>query len=150
MNLNSHRSPCCDSDEQRSTVNNTSNEYNQTDRDLMARVLSNHNIGAAWQHVKRNKGAAGIDNMSIEEFNDFAKLHWLGIKQQLLSGTYQPLPVKRVMIPKPDGGERMLGIPSVIDRVIQQAIAQVISLTLSLYFHHIVMVIALIKEPAKQ
>ncbi|MDO6465253.1 hypothetical protein [Pseudoalteromonas carrageenovora] len=81
MNLNSHRSPCCDSDEQRSAVNNTSNEYNQTDRGLMARVLSNHNIGAAWQHVKRNKGAAGIDNMSIEEFNHFAKLHWLGIKQ---------------------------------------------------------------------
>jgi len=127
LNLNSHRSPCCDSDEQRSAVNNTSNEYNQTDRDLMASVLSNHNIGAAWQHVKRNKGAAGIDNMSIEEFNHFAKLHWLGIKHQLLNGTYQPLPVKRVMIPKPDGGERMLGIPSVIDRVIQQAIAQVIS-----------------------
>ncbi|MEM5551289.1 group II intron reverse transcriptase/maturase, partial [Pseudoalteromonas neustonica] len=127
MNLNSHRSPCCDSDEQRSAVNNTSNEYNQTDHDLMARVLSNHNIGVAWQHVKRNKGAAGIDNMSIEEFNHFAKLHWLGIKQQLLNGTYQPLPVKRVMIPKPDGGERMLGIPAVIDRVIQQAIAQVIS-----------------------
>ncbi|KAF7764864.1 hypothetical protein PCIT_b0954 [Pseudoalteromonas citrea] len=50
MNLNSHRSPCCDSDEQRSTVNNTSNEYNQTDHDLMAMVLSNHNIGATWQH----------------------------------------------------------------------------------------------------
>ena len=50
----------------------------------MAKVLSNHNISAAWQHVKRNKGAAGIDNMSIEEFNDFAKLHWLGIKQQLV------------------------------------------------------------------
>ncbi|MGR4501708.1 hypothetical protein K8Q40_26205 [Klebsiella pneumoniae] len=97
MNLNSHRSPCCDSDEQRSTVNNTSNEYNQIDHDLMAKVLSNHNISAAWQHVKRNKGAAGIDNMSIEEFNDFAKLHWLGIKQQLLNGSYQPLPVKRVM-----------------------------------------------------
>ncbi|HFT1170994.1 TPA: hypothetical protein ACH27G_005645, partial [Klebsiella pneumoniae] len=113
MNLNSHRSPCCDSDEQRSTVNNTSNEYNQIDHDLMAKVLSNHNISAAWQHVKRNKGAAGIDNMSIEEFNDFAKLHWLGIKQQLLNGSYQPLPVKRVMIPKPDGGERMLGIPAV-------------------------------------
>ncbi len=53
MNLNSHRSPCCDSDEQRSTVNNTSNEYNQIDHDLMAKVLSNHNISAAWQHVKR-------------------------------------------------------------------------------------------------
>ncbi|UMX68030.1 hypothetical protein MJ560_05345 [Klebsiella pneumoniae] len=63
----------------------------------MAKVLSNHNISAAWQHVAAIKGLC-IDNMSIEEFNDFAKLHWLGIKQQLLNGSYQPLPVKRVMI----------------------------------------------------
>ena len=84
-------------------------------------------MDAAWKHVKANKGSPGIDNMSIDAFNDFAKQHWLGIKNQLLKGTYQPLPVKRVRIAKPDGGERMLGIPTVIDRVIQQAIAQVIS-----------------------
>ena len=60
MNLNSHRSPCCDSDEQRSTVNNTSNEYNQTDRDLMARVLSNHNIGAAVQHGNMLSAIKGL------------------------------------------------------------------------------------------
>lgn len=125
MNLNSHRSPCCDSDYQRSAVNNTLSEYDPNS--LMTAVLNDQNIGTAWQHVRTNKGAPGIDNMSIDEFNDFAVKHWQGIKSKLLEGTYQPLPVKRVRIPKPDGGERLLGIPAVIDRVIQQAIAQIIA-----------------------
>jgi RNA-directed DNA polymerase len=122
LNLEAYRSPCCDSDEQRLMMNNTSNEY-----PLMTQVLSDTNIAAAWKHVKANKGAPGIDNMSIEEFDLFAKEHWQGIKAKLIEGNYQPLAVKRVCIPKADGGERLLGIPCVIDRMIQQAIAQVIS-----------------------
>ncbi len=122
MNLKAQESPCCDSDCQRPAVNNTLNEY-----PLMTSTLSDQNMATAWKHVKANKGAPGIDNMSIDEFDNFAMKHWQGIKSKLLEGTYQPLPVKRVCIPKPDGGERMLGIPAVIDRVIQQAIAQVIA-----------------------
>jgi RNA-directed DNA polymerase len=108
-------------------VNNTLNESNQNQSTLMIQILSDQNIGTAWQHVKTNKGAAGIDNMKIEEFNEFAVQHWQGIKSKILDETYQPLPVKRVRIPKSDGGERLLGIPSVIDRMIQQAISQVIT-----------------------
>jgi len=93
----------------------------------MAQMLSVQNINAAWKHVKANKGAPGIDNMSIEEFEPFALAHWQGIKAKLIEGTYFPLSVKRVIIPKPDGGERLLGIPAVIDRMIQQAMSQVIS-----------------------
>jgi RNA-directed DNA polymerase len=122
LNLEAYRSPCCDSAAQRLTMNNTSNEY-----PLMTQVLSDANIASAWKHVKANKGAPGIDNMSIEEFDLFAKEHWQGIKAKLIEGNYQPLAVKRVCIPKADGGERLLGIPCVIDRMIQQAIAQVIS-----------------------
>ncbi|WP_434341597.1 group II intron reverse transcriptase/maturase [Motilimonas cestriensis] len=125
--MNSLRPPRSGSDEQRSAVNNTLNESSQITPDLMALVLSNPNMAAAWKHVKANKGAPGIDNMSIEVFYDFAEQHWQGIKAKLLEGSYQPLPVKRVRIPKPDGGERLLGIPAVMDRVIQQAIAQVMS-----------------------
>ncbi|WP_231665496.1 group II intron reverse transcriptase/maturase [Pseudoalteromonas sp. '520P1 No. 423'] len=127
MNLKQHRSPCCDSEDQRSTVNNTLNEFNQNQQTLMTQMLSDLNIGTAWQHVKSNKGAPGIDNMKIDEFNAFAVQHWQGIKSKILDETYQPLPVKRVRILKSDGGERLLGIPSVIDRMIQQAISQVIT-----------------------
>jgi len=122
LNLKHKESPCCDSAPQRSNMNNTLNEYS-----LMTQMLSVQNINAAWKHVKANKGSAGIDNMSIEEFEPFARTHWEGIKTKLIEGTYFPLAVKRVMIPKPDGGERLLGIPAIIDRLIQQAISQVIS-----------------------
>jgi RNA-directed DNA polymerase len=107
LNLEAQRSPCCDSDEQRLMMNNTSNEY-----PLMTQVLSDANIASAWKHVKANKGAPGIDNMSIEEFDLFAREHWQGIKEKLNEGSYQPLAVKRVCIPKADGGERLLGIPT--------------------------------------
>ena len=122
MNLKHNQSPCCDSAPQRSNMNNTLNEY-----PIMAQMLSHQNMEAAWKHVKANKGASGIDNMSIEAFEPFALAHWQGIKAKLIEGSYFPLPVKRVIIPKPDGGERLLGIPAVIDRMIQQAISQVIS-----------------------
>lgn len=92
--------------------------------DLMERVLSRGNVKRAWQQVKRNHGAPGVDGMTIEEFPTYAHLHWQEIRQALRDGRYQPSPVRRVEIPKPKGGMRMLGIPTVIDRVIQQAIAQ--------------------------
>lgn len=93
--------------------------------DLMARVLARENVWRAWKRVKSNKGAPGIDGMRIEDFAEYARSHWADIRQALLDGTYQPQPVRRVSIPKPAGGERLLGIPTVVDRVIQQAIAQV-------------------------
>ena len=122
MNLKHNESPCCDSAPQRSDMNNTLNEYS-----LMTDMLSDQNMGKAWRHVKANKGAPGIDNMSMEEAEPFLSLHWEGIKAKLIDGSYYPLAVKRVIIPKSDGGERLLGIPSIIDRMIQQAISQVIS-----------------------
>ena len=94
--------------------------------DLMARILDSGNLQRAWKRVKANRGAPGIDGMTIEDFPAFARSHWPRICQALFDGSYTPQPVRRVMIPKSGGGERMLGIPTVTDRVIQQAIAQVL------------------------
>jgi len=91
-------------------------------------VLQQDNILNAWKRVRANKGAAGIDGMTADEFPDWAKAgNWKRIMAELRSGHYQPSPVRRVEIDKPDGGKRPLGIPTVIDRVIQQAIAQVLT-----------------------
>lgn len=95
--------------------------------DLFDSVLTNENLRRAWKRVKANKGSAGIDGMSIEEFPEWAKTHWQQCKAQILQGLYRPQPVKRVEIDKPDGGKRQLGIPTIIDRVIQQAITQILS-----------------------
>ena len=95
--------------------------------DLMQAVVAPANMRRAWARVKANKGAPGIDGMPIEDFPAFARAHWSAIRQALLDGSYRPQPVRRVLIPKPDGGERALGIPNVVDRVIQQAIAQVMT-----------------------
>ena len=92
---------------------------------LLERILSRTNMQKAWKRVKSNKGAPGMDDMSIQEFPEFARDNWDNIRQSLLDGTYQPLPVKRVEIPKPTGGTRPLGIPTILDRLIQQAIYQV-------------------------
>ena len=73
----------------------------------------------AWKRVRANKGAPGVDGMTLDAFPDFAKEHWPKVRQSLMDGTYQPYPVRRKAIPKPQGGERLLGIPTVIDRVIQ-------------------------------
>ena len=78
------------------------------------------------QRVRANKGGPGVDGMTVERLPDFLRTHWPAIRTQLLSGTYQPQPVKRVEIPKPDGGVRKLGIPTVLDRFVQQAILQVL------------------------
>jgi RNA-directed DNA polymerase len=96
--------------------------------DLLGLALQSANIMAAWKRVRANKGAAGIDGMSIDDFPPWAKEgNWKRIMTELRSGQYQPSPVRRVEIDKPDGGKRQLGIPTVVDRVIQQAIAQVLT-----------------------
>ncbi len=95
--------------------------------DLMSAVVAPANMRRAWARVKANKGAPGIDGMPIEDFPAFARAHWPAIRQAVLDGRYCPSPVRRVLIPKPGGGERALGIPNVVDRLIQQAIAQVMT-----------------------
>jgi len=95
--------------------------------DLMEAVLSPANMKRAWARVKSNRGAPGIDGMRVEDFPAYAREHWPAIRQAISDGRYQPQAVRRVMIPKPGGGERVLGIPSVVDRVVQQAIAQVMT-----------------------
>jgi RNA-directed DNA polymerase len=93
---------------------------------LMGRVVESQNLRTAYRRVKANAGAPGIDAMTVEELRGHLNEHWAGIKVQLLNGTYQPQPVRRVEIPKPDGGKRMLGVPTVLDRFIQQALLQVL------------------------
>lgn len=95
---------------------------------LFERTLQRENIQAAWKRVRANKGAAGIDGMTIEEFPDWVRSgQWERVTQELRSGIYKPDPVRRVEIEKPDGGIRQLGIPTIKDRVIQQAIAQMLT-----------------------
>jgi len=94
---------------------------------LLEFILSSENLKRAFKQVKSNKGAAGVDGVKIGDFRDWVRPHWKSVKEQLFAGTYRPTPVKRVEIPKPDGGVRKLGIPTVLDRVIQQAIAQIMS-----------------------
>jgi len=93
---------------------------------LFEQVLSSENLRDAWKRVKQNKGAAGVDGLTIEDYPVWIHQHWESIHHGLQQGYYCPLPVKRVEIPKPNGGTRLLGIPSVHDRVIQQAITQVL------------------------
>lgn len=96
--------------------------------DLFEQVLQPENLQAAWKQVRANKGAAGIDSMTIEEFPAWVQSgQWALLVNKLESGKYKPTPVRRVEIEKPDGGSRQLGIPTVTDRVIQQAIAQVLT-----------------------
>ena len=96
--------------------------------DLLAHVLQPENLQAAWQRVRANKGAAGIDGMTVDTFPAWVKDgHWKEVVGELKTGLYHPFPVRRVEIDKPDGGKRQLGIPTVTDRVIQQAIAQVLT-----------------------
>jgi RNA-directed DNA polymerase len=93
---------------------------------LLEQILSRENMLKAWKRVKANKGAPGIDNMSVEDFPEYARNKWDSIRESLLAGIYQPSPVRRVEIPKATGGTRPLGIPTVLDRVIQQSIYQVL------------------------
>ena len=99
---------------------------NSNEKLLMGRIVESANMNAAYRKVKANKGAAGVDGMSVDELADFIKSNWSGIESRLLDGSYRPEPVLRVELPKPDGGTRLLGIPTVLDRLIQQAILQVL------------------------
>src|SRR5438105_9211815 len=92
----------------------------------MEAVLERENLKKALARVKRNKGAAGVDGMTVGELPAYLKEHWLTIRAQLLDGTYKPQPVRRVEIPKASGGLRPLGIPTVLDRLIQQSVMQVL------------------------
>lgn len=93
---------------------------------LLEAALTRENLQAAWKRVKANKGAAGVDGLDIEQTARQLRTSWPQIHQALLAGTYRPWPVRRVMIPKPDGSQRELGIPTVQDRLIQQALLQVL------------------------
>ena len=92
----------------------------------MEAVVERENLKKALAQVKRNKGAPGIDGMTVQALGPYLKEHWLTIRGQLLEGTYKPQPVRRVEIPKASGGVRPLGIPAVLDRFIQQAVNQVL------------------------
>ena len=95
---------------------------------LIEQVVRRENLVAAHTRVVRNGGAPGVDGMTVDDLMPYCRQHWARIREQLLSGTYVPQPVRRVEIPKPDGkGTRMLGIPTVLDRFIQQALLQVLS-----------------------
>ena len=94
---------------------------------LMERVVERSNMQRAYHRVRRNKGAPGVDGMSVGRLGDFLRTHWPVIKERLCEGSYEPKPVQRVLIPKPNGASRPLGIPTVLDRLIQQALHQVLS-----------------------
>ncbi len=93
---------------------------------LMERVLARPNMLAALKRVRKNKGSPGVDGMTVEELPEWLREHWPRIREELFAGAYQPQPVKRQLIPKTGGGERALGIPTVLDRLIQQAVLQVL------------------------
>lgn len=93
---------------------------------LWERVFSQTNLLGALRRVERNRGAPGVDGLTVAELRDWLREHWDATRAMLDAGVYRPLPVRQVMIPKPDGGQRRLGVPSVVDRLIQQAIAQVL------------------------
>src|SRR5215471_10534320 len=93
---------------------------------LMEEVCERENLKAALRQMRANKGSPGVDGMTVVGIKDYLKEHWPAIREQLLNGTYKPKPVRRVEIPKPDGGVRKLGIPTVLDRFIQQAVMQVL------------------------
>ena len=93
---------------------------------LLEAALARENLQRAWKRVKANKGAAGVDGLDIEQTRLWLTTHWPEVRQMLLQGRYRPKPVRRVMIPKADGSQRELGIPTVLDRLIQQALLQVL------------------------
>ena len=106
-------------------------------RRIMEDVSERANLKEALQQVRSNKGSAGVDGMTVDQLGDYLQQHWPAIREQLLNGTYEPKPVRRVEIPKPDGGGvRKLGIPTVLDRFIQQAVMQVLQRRWNPTFSH--------------
>src|SRR5438132_8059045 len=108
-----------------STATSGSESPARTNR-LMEEVCERENLKEALRQVKGNKGSAGMDGLTVNQLTDYLKQHWPAIRERLFNGTYEPKPVRRVEIPKPDGGVRKLGIPTVLDRFIQQAVTQVL------------------------
>jgi RNA-directed DNA polymerase len=104
----------------------TSGRTKSENHELMERVVERSNLRLAYQRVVENKGAAGVDEMPVSELKDWLTVHWPSVKKALLEGRYLPRPVRRVDIPKPTGGVRTLGVPTVVDRLIQQALHQVL------------------------
>ena len=92
----------------------------------MERVVERSNLWLAYRRGVQNKGAPGVDDLTVTEFKDWLKVHWPSVREALLEGRYLPRPVRRVDIPKPTGGVRTLGVPTVVDRLIQQALHQVL------------------------
>jgi RNA-directed DNA polymerase len=114
--------PDLDSDEAR----RPRHDPGSTGPGLLVAALARENLQRAWKRVRANKGAAGVDGLDIDQTAAHLRTAWPVIREELLSGTYRPMPVRRVAIPKPGGGERELGIPTVTDRLIQQALLQVL------------------------
>jgi RNA-directed DNA polymerase len=102
-------------------------EMAQHEEELWGRVFSRENLVAALERVRQNRGAPGVEGMTLEEMPDHLRAHWISIRTKLETGKYRPSPVKRVEISKPGGGQRKLGSPTVLDRKIQQALQQVLS-----------------------
>ena len=104
-------------------------------RSLMEQIVSNDNLNAAYLQIVRNKGAAGVDGMTVEKLGAYLAENGENIRKQLRTRKYKPQPVRRVEIPKPDGGTRNLGIPTVVDRFVQQAVTQVLTPIFEEQFH---------------
>src|ERR1700746_704529 len=113
-------------EETESSVETSGSESPARTNRLMEEVCERENLKEALRQGEGNKGTAGGDGITVNQLSDYLKQHWPAIREQLLSGTYEPKPVRRVEIPKPDGGVRKLGIPTVLDRFIQQAVMQVL------------------------
>ena len=101
--------------------------HGEQNNDLIEEVLSRPNMLKALRRVGKNKGAPGIDNLTVENLKPYLRQNWLSIREQPLKGKYKPQPVLRIEIPKPNGGKRLLGIPTIIDRLIQQALLQILT-----------------------
>jgi hypothetical protein len=107
-------------------VYNLTTETPTQNMEMMERIVAPSNVREAYRRVKRNDGCPGVDEMTVEELATHLHKHWQQIRKDLLDGTYKPSPVKRQEMPKPTGGTRVLGIPTVLDRLIQQAVLQVL------------------------
>src|SRR5438874_3756255 len=118
--------PRCLPEETESSAGKRGIESPAITEQLMEEVCERENCKQALKRVKANKGSAGVDGMTVQQLPEYLKQHWPAIREQLLSGTYRPQPVRRVEIAKPDGGVRKLGIPTVLDRFVQQAVMQVL------------------------
>lgn len=108
------------------SAHSTEDVHRERESSLWERMLSRENLLAALNRVEANRGAPGVDGMATAELRPWIAVHWPEVRAELDAGIYRPAPVRQVIIPKPGGGERMLGVPRVLDRLIQQAIAQVL------------------------